>query len=136
MQRDVPLGMVCWNWLGCWVVGRLWLVLRELGYTLVLDVSNIPGVSIGHVVSDNLGAAVGQGHPVLALDGIAVPVLVLAKVGARVVVSHGILVGVDGGSVGWGSIGGWGTCGIGGGSQEQGSDESLHFLCVDWLSCK
>merc|ERR1719295_181432 len=124
MQRDVPLGMVCWNWLGCWVVGRLWLVLRELGYTLVLDVSNIPGVSIGHVVSDNLGAAVRKGHTVLALGGIAVPVLVLAKVDARVVVSHSVLISVDSGGVSWGSVGGWGSSCIGSGSQEQGSEES------------
>ena len=119
------LSVVGWDRLGCWVIGRLGLVLGKLGYTLVLDVSDIPGVSVSNIVSDNLSAAVGEGHTVLALGGIAVPVLVLAKIGTRVVVSNCILVGIDSWGVGWGSVGGRGSSGIGGGGQEQGSEESL-----------
>ena len=32
----------------------------------ILDISNVAGRRIGNIVGDNLGAAVGKGHPVLA----------------------------------------------------------------------
>ena len=63
--------------------------------TLVLDISNIARVSISHIVGDNLGAAVRKGNTVLAVGGVAITSLILTKVGARVLISHTILVSVD-----------------------------------------
>ena len=71
-------------------------------HSLVFDISNIARVSVSNVVGDHLGAAVGKGNAVLAVGGVAVTSLVLAKVGARVLISNTVLVSVDG----WGIIGG------------------------------
>ena len=68
--------------------------------TLILDISNIARVSIGHIVSDNLGATVRKGNTVLAVGGIAITSLVLTKVGTRILVSHSVLISVDS----WGVI--------------------------------
>ena len=84
--------MISWGWVDLdwgWVV---WLVM---GLSLVLDISNISRVSISSVVSHNLGTAIGKGDPVLASGGVAVPLLVLGKVGTRVVISNGIAILVD-----------------------------------------
>ena len=62
------------------------------------DLGNVAAVSVGGV-GDGLGPAVGQGHGVGAGGGVAVTVLLLAEVGAAVVVVDGVLVGVDRGLV-------------------------------------
>ena len=67
------------------------------GHSLVADIGHISAVGVSHVVVDVLDPAVGQGHAVGAAGGVAVPLLLLPKVGAAVVVGHGVLVGVDGG---------------------------------------
>merc|ERR1719458_1748742 len=109
---------------GLSVVGRgmslvAGLVLVVVGLSLVPDVHHIAGVAVSGVVGDDLGPAVGKGNAVLANGGIAIPVLVLAKVGARVavldsvlevvggiVVISGLMVGRLGGMVGGGVVDG------------------------------
>ena len=71
-------------------------------HSLVFDISNIARVGISNVVGDHLGAAVGEGNTVLAVGGVAITSLVLAKVCARVLISHAIFKGIN-----WGSIGAW-----------------------------
>merc|ERR1712168_154640 len=100
--------MVGWGWPVCWRWGGL--VLWVLGDPLVLDISHIARVAIGHVVGDDLGASVGKGHSVLANSVVAVPLLVLGKVGSRVGVCHCVLVAVDG----WRHRGGSGGVTVGG----------------------
>merc|ERR1719264_1207401 len=93
------------------------LVLVVVGLSLVPDVHHIAGVAVSGVVGDDLGPAVGKGNAVLANGGIAIPVLVLAKVGTRVavldsvlevvggiVVISGLMVGRLGGMVGGGVV--------------------------------
>ena len=75
------------------------LVLGVLSLALVLDISDVARVAVGNLVGDDLGPAVGKGNAVLAVGGIAVPSLVLAKVGARVVILNTVLVGVSSGLV-------------------------------------
>ena len=112
------LGSVCW----------LGLILGVLGDTLVPDVSNVAGVGVSSIVGDNLGATVGKGHAVLTKGGVSIPLLILAKVGARVAVRDSILVSIDGGGVSWGGVRGWGAGSVGSSSQEKGSDESLGVI--------
>merc|ERR1719151_182037 len=93
------------------------LVLVVVGLSLVPDVHHIAGVAVSGVVGNDLGPAVGKGNTVLANGGIAIPVLILAKVGARVavldsvlevvggvVVISGLMVGRLGGMVGGGVV--------------------------------
>merc|ERR1719330_569631 len=81
------------------LVSSLGLVLGVLSLTLVPDIHDVAGVAVDGGVGDDLGPAVGKGNAVLAVGGIAVPSLVLAKVGARVVILNTILVGVSSGLV-------------------------------------
>jgi len=80
--------MVSWSRLG-WVV---WLVV---GFSLVLNISNIARVGITDTVGDDLGATIGKVDTVLARGGIAISVLILGKVSTRVVISNSIAVLVD-----------------------------------------
>merc|ERR1711881_201087 len=83
------------GWLG-WVI---WLIVS---LALVLDVGDVAGVSVSHVVGDNLGAAIGKGNTVFTMSGITIAGLILGKVSARVVVGDSILVAVDSWAIiGW-----------------------------------
>ena len=105
-------GLVDWSWgrLVCWgrlvgrggLVGRL--VLWILGLALVPHISNIARVAIGHIVGDNLGAAVGKNNTVFAQGGVSVPFLILGEVGSGVRVGNSILISIDS----WGIFIGWG----------------------------
>ena len=110
-----------WGWLVSW----LWLILGELGHTLVLDVGHIASVGVSYTVGDNLSATIWKSNPVGSSGGIAIPVFILAKVCARVVISNSVLVSIDCRSISWGCIRGWGTSSVGSGSKEKSCDESL-----------
>ncbi len=69
---------------------------RRVGLARVGDVGDIPRVLVVHVVGHGLDAAVGQGHVVLALHSVAVPLLAVAEVGAGVLVVDAVLEGVVG----------------------------------------
>lgn len=79
---------------------------REGGHTVVLDVSNVASMavvvsSVGH----NLDTTIGKVDPVLASHQLAIGHLVLAEVGAGVIVKDSILVGVwSGGYVMHGAV--------------------------------
>ena len=84
------------SWLVSW--GRGWVVglgLGVLGDTLVADISDVSTIGIGNAVCDNLGAAVRKGNAVRSGGSVPVPLLVLGKVGTRVVVSDSVLIGID-----------------------------------------
>ena len=83
-----------------------------VGLTLVSHIGNISRVSIGNVVGDDLGAAIGQVDTVFALGGVVVAVLVGGEVSASVVISNSIAVLVDSGSV-FGLLVGSGVVGSG-----------------------
>ena len=106
---------------------RFGFVLRILGHSFVLDISYVARVGIGHTVGDNLSPAIRKGNTVRPMGGIPVPVLVLAKVCSRIVVSYSILICIDSRCVCWGGI--WGrrgsSVGASKGSQDKGSSESL-----------
>ena len=85
------------------VRGRLgWVVWLIVSLALILDIGDIARVSVSHLVSDDLGAAVGKGNTVLAIGGVTITGLVLSKVSTRVVVSNSVLVPVDSWAIiGW-----------------------------------
>jgi len=72
-----------------------WVVWLVVGLSLVPDISNISRVAISDTVGHNLGATIREGNTVLSRGSIAIPVLVLGKVSARVVISNSIAVLVD-----------------------------------------
>merc|ERR1711874_631514 len=68
-----------------------WLVDGGVGgLALVPDVHDVAGVAIGGVVGHDLGAAVGEEDTVLAVGGVAVTGLVLAKVHVALVTVLGL----------------------------------------------
>ena len=101
-----------------------------VGGARVLDIGNITRVLIGHGVGHSLDAAVRKGNMVLSLGGVAIAGLLLAKVGARVVILDGVGVLV-GGRLGvvtaMGGVTGVGRH-AGGHSDEggEGGDEEVH----------
>jgi len=120
------------------LVSGLGLVLGVLSLTGVGDLGDVARVGIGGVVAHGLDTAIGKSDGVRAGGGVVVAVLLLVEVGARVVVSDGVLVLVHGGSVvsglgvfGSGLVGGGGSVGsvVSSNSGDEGSDgdESLHF---------
>ena len=91
------LGMVGWSWVGNldWVSWLSWVVWLVVGLTLVSHISNVARVGISNVVGDNLGATVWKSNTVFTSGGIAISVLVLGKVGTRVVISNSITILID-----------------------------------------
>ena len=97
------------------VLGSRGMVAGRLGVFGVADISHVARVGIVNVVLHSLDTAVRKGNVILALGGIPVTGLHLAKVGAGVVVLNGILIVVlgwlfliggamaigGGGAVGW-----------------------------------
>merc|ERR550517_2367364 len=127
---------VDWGWLVSW---------SRVSDTLVLDISNIATIAGSvSVVVHNLDAAVGKGHPVVASHSGTIRSLVLAEVGAGVLVLNAVLKGIW---LGWLSVAGsrgvdgdWAHRGMhdGGGVHDGGSvhkgggdDVGGHFGC--WL---
>merc|ERR1719209_2769892 len=102
-----------------------------VGNSLIADISNISTVGISNVVVDHLGPAVRKSHSVGSTGGVAVSLLILTKLGSTVVISHAILVGIDGRLVIGGLRGVARGSGHAKGSTEQGgeSDNSLHVAC-------
>ena len=115
---------------GLWgrLVSRLWLILGELSHTLILDVGHIASVGVSYTVGNNLSTTIWKSNPVGSSGGIAIPIFILAKVGARVIVSNSVLVSIDCRSISWGCIRGWGTSSVGSGSKEKRCDESLEKM--------
>ena len=67
------------------------------GNPLKGHIRDLPTVRISHMVFDVLDPAVGEGHPVGPGGHLPVPLLLLPKVSAAVVVGDSVLVGVNGG---------------------------------------
>ena len=118
-----------------------------VGLALVPDVHDVAGVTIGGVIGDNLGAAVGEEDTVLAIGGVAVTGFVLAELHVAVVVVLGVnavpvlvlggclLVGrllVGGLLVRCRGVGGRGVGGHGGGHGDEGEegDEGLKRVMI------
>ena len=104
------------------------LVLVVVGLTLVSDIGDVARVAIVDLVGDDLGPAVGKGNAVLAVGGIAIPVLILAEVGTRVAVLDTVLVVVGSGLVMSGLMVGRGRGVVGGSVVDRGSlvDSMVH----------
>ena len=75
------------------VVSRSRLDIRVLGLALVSDLGIVSIVVVGDVI-DVLDSPVGEGYAVVALRAAAIALLVLRKVGARVVVVDGVVEGI------------------------------------------
>ena len=105
-----------------------------LGLTLVPDIGNIARVGISGVVGHDLGAAVRESNTILASSGVAITVLILGKVGTRVVISNSIAVLVHSRTIivlSMSSMRGSSVIGRGGvvgrlGSVSRGSMDSMH----------
>ena len=85
--------LVCWS--GVWggLVGGL--VLRVDGDTLVFNVGDVAAVAVGvGGVGDNLGAAVGKGHPVVAVGQLGIRCLGLTEGSTRVGILDSVLESV------------------------------------------
>ena len=78
------------GWLVCW-----W----GMGNSVIFHISHVAAIASDvSCVVDNLDAAIRQCHPVVARYQLGVRVLVLLKVGARVVVVDAVLEGIG---LGW-----------------------------------
>lgn len=88
--------MVSWSGL---VISGLRFIGSILCLALVPDISNISRVGISNTVSHNLGAAIGKSHAVLTSGSITITVLILSKVGTRIVISNSVAISVDSGSI-------------------------------------
>jgi hypothetical protein len=72
--------------------------VRGLGVdslSLVRDVGNVARVGVCHRVGDDLGAAVREGHAVLAVGSVVITVLVCLEVGSGIIVVDAVVVVVD-----------------------------------------
>ena len=107
---------------GCW--GRFVGII--VGFTRVLDISDVSTISIINLVSDSLDSAIGKGNSVASRGSISITSFSLAKVYSRVVILGSIGIVVDRGSIrvdrgftiGWGrgmvrERGRWGSHGSG-----------------------
>merc|ERR1719273_287787 len=81
------------------VSGLLGLIYGISGLTLVFDIGDISRVGISNGVGDNLGTTIGESYTVLTAGSITITVLILSKVGARVVISDSIAILVDSGAI-------------------------------------
>lgn len=81
------------------VSDRMGLVFLMTGLTLISDISHISGLTVGHVVSDNLFPSIGQQHRVFAISVVSGSGLFLAEVVAAVSVFHFVFEVVVGGSL-------------------------------------
>merc|ERR1712165_11022 len=66
-----------------------------MGFTFIPDISNITGVRISNLVRHNLGATIWKSNSVLSSSSITISVLILGKVGSRVIISNSIAVLVN-----------------------------------------
>ena len=101
--------------------------------TGVGNIGDVTGGGVSNGVGHGLDSAVGKVDGVAAAGGVAVSVLTGLELGAGVVVSNGVVVGVDGGADGLSGVGavGWGRGGGGGSGDEGGSkSKSEHFVLI------
>ena len=84
----------------CRLVGRCRcrLVGCVFGFTRVLNISNVSRISV-HTVCYSLDSAIRKGNIVASRGGISIPAFALSKVDSRVVISGGVSIVVN-----WGSI--------------------------------
>ena len=96
------------------------------GNALVGHIGDVTAVSVGGVIGDDLGSAVGESNPVGSGGGVSVPLLVLGEVSAAIVVGYAVLVGVGGGGVvvGFCAIGGRTGGGAHSGGDKGGKDDN------------
>ena len=80
---------------GCW--GRFVSII--VGFTSVLDISNVSTISIINLVSDSLDSAIGKGNSVASRGSISITSFGLAEVYSRVVILGSIGIVVDRGSI-------------------------------------
>jgi len=91
-------------------VGRF--IYGVSGFTLISDIGNISRVGISDRVGDNLGTTIRESYTIFTAGSITITVLILSKVGSRVVISNSITILVDS----WAIISGLGVSGLVGGS--------------------
>ena len=82
-------------------VNRCWggFVGIVVGFTSVLDISNVSTISIINLVSDSLDSAIGKGNSVASRGSISITSFSLAEVYSRVVILGSIGIVVDRGSI-------------------------------------
>ena len=73
----------------------LGLIRSIVSLTLVFDICDVSRVSISYRVGDNLGTTIRKGNTVFTRGSITITVLILSKVGPRVVISDSITILVD-----------------------------------------
>jgi hypothetical protein len=97
--------------------GFLGLIYGISGLTLVFDIGDVSRVGISDGVGDNLGTTIGESYTVFTAGSITITVLILSKVGSRVVISDSIAILVDSGAIISGlMVSGSGVSGLVGGS--------------------
>ena len=80
---------------GCW--GRFVGII--VGFTSVLDISDVSTISIINLVSDSLDSAIRKGNSVASRGSISITSFGLAEVHSRVVILGSIGIVVDRGSI-------------------------------------
>ena len=111
-------------WGGCRGVGSL---------SGVSNIGDVTGGGVSNGVGHGLDSAVGKVDRVAAAGGVTVSVLTGLELGAGVVISNGVVVGVDGGADGLSRVSavGWGRgSGGSGGDEGSGKSKSEHFVFV------
>ena len=83
-----------------------------MGFSRVLDISNISTVAISNIVVHSLGSAIRKSNRVGSSGGISITILLGIEVGSAVVISYSILVSILGRFIiSWGSMDGMGNRG-------------------------
>ena len=87
---------------GCW--GRFVSII--VGFTRVLDISDVSTISIINLVSDGLDSAIGKGNSVASRGSIPITRFSLTKVNSGVIILGSIGIVVDWGSIfiDWGRV--------------------------------
>ena len=78
----------CRSWVGRFIYG-------VSGFTLISDIGNISRVGISNRVGDDLGTTIRESYTIFTAGSITITVLILSKVGSRVVISDSITILVD-----------------------------------------
>ena len=66
-----------------------------VGLSSVLDISDVTRIGISNIVGHDLCTAIRKSHTVLAVSGISITSLILAKAGARILVSNTVFISID-----------------------------------------
>ena len=76
--------------------GSIFWLRSVFGFTRVLNISDISGISIPDGISDSLSTSIRQNNAVLSVGSITVPALFLVEVNSSIVIGNSVSVVIGG----------------------------------------